>query len=75
MERPVQLYAWHFMSYPFLPPDFDEKYELGWITVPNKLWDPEKSRGLLREYIDQLVEADALGFDGMVTNEIGRAHV
>ena len=69
MERPVQLYAWHFMSYPFLPPDFDEKYELGWITVPNKLWDPEKSRGLLREYIDQLVEADALGFDGMVTNE------
>ena len=44
MERPVQLYAWHFMSYPHLPADFDEKYELGWITVPNTLWDPEKDR-------------------------------
>jgi len=69
MERPVQLFAWHFMSYPYLPPDFDDRYDSGWITVPNSLWDPVRSKGLLREYIDQLAQADGLGFDGMVLNE------
>ncbi len=69
MSKPVQLFCWHFMSYPYLPADFDEKYDSGWITVPNTLWDREKSRGLLNEYIDQLAYADTLGFDGMVLNE------
>ena len=69
MIDPVQLYAWHFMSYPHLPADFDEKYDTGWVTVPNKLWDKERSRGLLNSYIDQLAYADELGFDGMVLNE------
>ena len=57
------------MSYPYLPADFDEKYDTGWVTVPNSLWDAQKSRGLYQEYIDQLAYADELGFDGMVLNE------
>lgn len=69
MTRPVQLYAWHFMSYPYLPADFDETQQTGWITVPNALWDRDKSRGLLNEYVDQLAYADTIGFDGMVLNE------
>ena len=69
MSKPVQLYCWHFMAYPHLPADFDEKYDTGWVTVPNRLWDAEKSRGLYQQYIDQLVYADELGFDGMVLNE------
>ena len=69
MSKPVQLYCWHFMSYPYLPADFDQKYDTGWVTVPNRLWDSEKSRGLYQEYIDQLAYADELGFDGMVLNE------
>jgi alkanesulfonate monooxygenase SsuD/methylene tetrahydromethanopterin reductase-like flavin-dependent oxidoreductase (luciferase family) len=69
MSKPVQLFCWHFMAYPYLPADFDEKYDSGWITVPNTLWDRVKSRGLLNEYIDQLAYADTLGFDGMVLNE------
>ena len=67
--KPVELYCWHFMSYPYLPKDFDEKYDTGWVTVPNELWDAERSRGLLREYTDQLVYASEIGFDGMVLNE------
>jgi alkanesulfonate monooxygenase SsuD/methylene tetrahydromethanopterin reductase-like flavin-dependent oxidoreductase (luciferase family) len=67
--RPVQLFCWHFMAYPYLPPDFDQRYDSGWVTVPNELWDRERSRGLYQEYIDQLVYADELGFDGMVLNE------
>ena len=69
MTKPVQLYCWHFMSYPYLPADFDERYETGWVTVPNRLWDAERSRGLYQEYIDQLAYADEIGFDGMVLNE------
>ncbi len=57
------------MSYPYAPADFDDKYDTAWITVPNKLWDREKSKGLLNGYIDQLAYADTVGFDGMVLNE------
>ena len=57
------------MPYPYLPPDFDERYDSGWVTVPNSLWDRERAEGLYQEYIDQLVQADELGFDGMVLNE------
>ena len=57
------------MAYPYLPADFDEKYDTGWVTVPNSLWDAQKSRGLYQQYIDQLAYADELGFDGMVLNE------
>jgi len=67
--HPVQLFCWHFMAYPHLPADFDQRYESGWVTVPNALWDRDKSRGLYQEYIDQLAYADELGFDGMVLNE------
>jgi alkanesulfonate monooxygenase SsuD/methylene tetrahydromethanopterin reductase-like flavin-dependent oxidoreductase (luciferase family) len=66
---PVQLYAWHFMAYPYLPADFDEKYDSAWVTIPNALWDRKRTHGLYQEYIDQLAYADELGFDGVVLNE------
>jgi alkanesulfonate monooxygenase SsuD/methylene tetrahydromethanopterin reductase-like flavin-dependent oxidoreductase (luciferase family) len=69
MTTPVQLYCWHFMAYPYLPADFDQKYDSGWVTVPNRLWDSERSRGLYQQYIDQLAYADEVGFDGLVLNE------
>ena len=43
------------------------RYRLG--DGAERLWDSEKSRGLYREYIEQLAYADELGFDGMVLNE------
>jgi alkanesulfonate monooxygenase SsuD/methylene tetrahydromethanopterin reductase-like flavin-dependent oxidoreductase (luciferase family) len=67
--HPVRLFCWHFMAYQNLPDDFDENHESGWVTVPNKLWDYEKTKGIYQEYIDQLVYADEIGFDGMVLNE------
>ena len=67
--QPVRMFCWHFMAYPHLPDDFDENNDSGWVTVPNKLWDGEKSRGLYQEYLGQLAYADELGFDGMVLNE------
>jgi alkanesulfonate monooxygenase SsuD/methylene tetrahydromethanopterin reductase-like flavin-dependent oxidoreductase (luciferase family) len=67
--HPVQLFCWHFMAYPHLPADFDQRYESGWVTVPNALWDRQRSAGVYQEYIDQLVYADELGYDGVVLNE------
>jgi alkanesulfonate monooxygenase SsuD/methylene tetrahydromethanopterin reductase-like flavin-dependent oxidoreductase (luciferase family) len=67
--KPVQLFCWHFMAYPHLDKDFDKSGHSGWVTVPNKLWDNGRARGLYQEYIDQLAYADELGFDGMVLNE------
>jgi len=57
------------MAYPYLPADFDSRYDSGWVTVPNTLWNRERAGELYQEYIDQLVYADELGFDGMVLNE------
>jgi alkanesulfonate monooxygenase SsuD/methylene tetrahydromethanopterin reductase-like flavin-dependent oxidoreductase (luciferase family) len=67
--HPVQLFCWHFMAYPYLPPDFDQRYDSGWVTVPNSLWDKPRAQHIYQEYIDQLVYADELGYDGMVLNE------
>ena len=67
--RQVQLFCCHFMAYPFLPAEFDARYDSGWVTVPNELWDRDRTRGLYQEYVDQLVYAEELGFDGLVLNE------
>ncbi len=65
----VQLFSWHFMAYPYLPDDFDDRHETSWVTVPSELWDREKADGLYQEYISQLIYADGLGFDGLTLNE------
>ena len=65
----VQLFCWHFMAYPHLPEDFDDNFETSWAILPNAMWDAEKSDRLYQEYIDQLVYADELGFDGLTLNE------
>ena len=67
--RPVELHCWHFMAYPYLPADFDDRHESGWVTVPNALWDRERTDGLYQDYIDQLAYGEELGFDGLVLNE------
>jgi len=65
----VEFYFFHLMSWPYLPDDFDEKYDSAWIWVPNSLYDPVKGHTLYQEYIDTLAYADELGFDGICVNE------
>jgi len=50
------------MPWPFL------KEELAW-PYPNRLFDPLKGQELYRDYIDELVLADELGFDAICFNE------
>lgn len=57
------------MAWPYLPDDFEEKYDSAWIWVPNTLFDPEKGGKLYNDYIDTLIYAEELGFDGVCVNE------
>src|SRR5690606_3763819 len=58
----------HFMPYVHLPDDFDDKgkYPSSWVELPNTLYDPEKGHALYKRYIDELVLAETVGFDGVV---------
>ncbi|GIW81539.1 MAG: monooxygenase [Gemmatales bacterium] len=65
----MQYYFFHLMPWPYLPEDFDEKYDSAWIWLPNSLYDPVKGHELYREYINTLAYAEELGFDGICVNE------
>ena len=58
--------AWHFteMPYPYIPPS-DEIHSMR-VTLPNRLFDPEKGRQLYNRYLDEYVIADELGLEIMV---------
>ena len=61
--------CFHFMPWPHLPADFEQRYDSAWLTLPNALYDPARGQRLYGEYLDQLVEAEALGFDAVGINE------
>jgi alkanesulfonate monooxygenase SsuD/methylene tetrahydromethanopterin reductase-like flavin-dependent oxidoreductase (luciferase family) len=57
------------MPWPYLPADFDAKYDSAWVWLPNSLYDPVKGHELYTEYINTLAYAETLGFDGVCVNE------
>jgi alkanesulfonate monooxygenase SsuD/methylene tetrahydromethanopterin reductase-like flavin-dependent oxidoreductase (luciferase family) len=65
----MKYYFFHLMSWPYLPADFAKNYDSAWVWVPNTLYDPVKGRDLYEAYIDTLVMAEDLGFDGVCVNE------
>jgi alkanesulfonate monooxygenase SsuD/methylene tetrahydromethanopterin reductase-like flavin-dependent oxidoreductase (luciferase family) len=69
----VKFFQFHLMPYPHLPFESDreytEKYFSSWVDLPNELYDPERGQHLYQEYMDQLVYAEEVGFDGVVVNE------
>jgi alkanesulfonate monooxygenase SsuD/methylene tetrahydromethanopterin reductase-like flavin-dependent oxidoreductase (luciferase family) len=62
----VRFFSFHLMPYPDLPADYDGP---AWITCPNELFDPRLGGELYNRYIDELVYAEELGFDGVCVNE------
>jgi alkanesulfonate monooxygenase SsuD/methylene tetrahydromethanopterin reductase-like flavin-dependent oxidoreductase (luciferase family) len=65
----VKFTFFHLMPYPYLPDDFDEKYDSSSLTYPNKNFDPKLGVELYSRYLDELEYADKLGFDGIAVNE------
>ena len=65
----MEFVCFHLMPWPYLPDDFDQRYDSAWIWLPNTLYDPKRGHDLYREYLDTLGLAEALGFDGICVNE------
>src|SRR5207247_2938327 len=65
----MKICFFHLMPYRFLPEDFENRYRSVWVDVPHHLYDPEKTRGLYHEFLDELEFAEAQGFDGLCVNE------
>lgn len=65
----MKFFFFHLMSWPYLPDDFEKHYDSAWIWCPNTLFDAEKGSQLYNEYLDTLVYAEELGFDGVCVNE------
>lgn len=62
----MRVFSFHLMPYTGLPPDYDGP---AWITCPNELYDPALGGQLYNRYLDELLYAEALGFDGVCVNE------
>src|SRR5262252_3804452 len=66
---PMKFFIIHLMGWPYLPDDFEKQYDSAWVWCPNKLFDPVKGGALYNEYIDTLIYAEQLGYDGVCVNE------
>ena len=62
----MRFFSFHLMPYPALPADYDGP---AWVTCPNRLYDPQVGRDAYNRYIDELIYAEELGFDGVCVNE------
>lgn len=65
----MKCFAFHLMPWDRLPADFGDKYESAWTWLPNSLYDPKHGHTLYNRFLDELVLADELGFDGVCVNE------
>ncbi|TMD25401.1 MAG: LLM class flavin-dependent oxidoreductase, partial [Chloroflexi bacterium] len=65
----LEFHYFHLMPWPYLPADFDEKFDSTWVTLPNSIYDPIKGHQLYNRYIDEIERADKLGWDSVIVNE------
>jgi alkanesulfonate monooxygenase SsuD/methylene tetrahydromethanopterin reductase-like flavin-dependent oxidoreductase (luciferase family) len=65
----MQFFYFHLMPWPDLPADFDQRHKSAWVTLPNRIYDPQRGQHLYNEYLDELERAEVLGFDGIGVNE------
>jgi alkanesulfonate monooxygenase SsuD/methylene tetrahydromethanopterin reductase-like flavin-dependent oxidoreductase (luciferase family) len=62
----MRFFSFHLMPYPALPDDYDGP---AWVTCPNSLFDPGVGTQIYNRYLDELILAEELGFDGVCVNE------
>jgi alkanesulfonate monooxygenase SsuD/methylene tetrahydromethanopterin reductase-like flavin-dependent oxidoreductase (luciferase family) len=65
----MDFFFFHLMPYPHLPDDFEERWDSAWIWYPNTGFDPQKGHELYNTYLDDMLLAEELGFDGVCVNE------
>ena len=59
----------HLMPYQELPDNFKQEHNSVWVDIDPKLFNPEVGHRLYHEYIDELIYASQVGFDGICVNE------
>jgi alkanesulfonate monooxygenase SsuD/methylene tetrahydromethanopterin reductase-like flavin-dependent oxidoreductase (luciferase family) len=62
----VSIFMFHLMPWAHLPASYAGP---AWVTCPNSFYDPARGHDLYNRYIDELVSAEALGFDGVCVSE------
>src|SRR5258708_18236888 len=65
----LTFHYFNLMPWPYLPADFDEKYDSAWVTLPNSIYDPIKGHAKYNRYLDEIERADKLGWDSVIVNE------
>ena len=65
----MKFHFFHLMPYPYLPDDFRQQVRSVWVDVPIDYYDPVKGHEVYHTYLDELMYADELGFDGICVNE------
>ncbi len=65
----MEFFYFHLMPWPHLPADFETREASAWVTLSNTHYDPERGHHLYNEYLDELEQAEKLGFDGVAVNE------
>jgi alkanesulfonate monooxygenase SsuD/methylene tetrahydromethanopterin reductase-like flavin-dependent oxidoreductase (luciferase family) len=65
----VQFFYFHLMPWPDLPDDFDHAHPSSWLTLSNRIYDPQRGHALYNEYLDEMEVAERLGYDGLGVNE------
>ncbi len=65
----MKFYFFHLMPYADLDLSFTDKHETSWVKLPNSYYDPKKGAKLYHRYLNEMVRAEELGFDGLGVNE------
>ena len=66
----MRFFSFHYMTYQGLDaPKVIGESGVGWCTLPNAFCDPAVMASNYRDYVDQAVLADEVGFDGVAVNE------
>ena len=62
----MRVFMFHLMPWAHLPPTYEGP---AWVKCPNSFYDAQRGHALYNRYLDELVLADTLGFDGVCVNE------
>jgi len=62
----MEFFFFHLMPWPYLPKDYEGP---AWVKCPNSHYDGRKGHDVYNRYLDELVYAETLGFDGVCVNE------
>ena len=58
----MKFFNFHLMPYRHVDIDAIGKHGSAWVTFPNSHYDPVKGAELYHDYLDQMENADRLGF-------------